>query len=89
MVNQTTFILTQEKSCVYHGLLVFRRLKTALAWHGMNPLLNNPEPQRIRASVYADGGANLIDGYLPYGVSFLPQYGKRLFPEGGDRKSVV
>ena len=47
----------------------------------MNPLFDDTESQRIGAGVYADGGADLIDGYLMDGISVFLYNRKFLLAE--------
>ena len=55
----------------------------------MNPSFNDSEAQRIRPGVYADGGADLVKGYLIYGIALFAQEGNRLITEGESFLPVI
>lgn len=48
----------------------------------VNPLLDNTESQRIWTGMHADGGTDLIDGYLMDGISVFLQFREGMVAEG-------
>ena len=49
----------------------------------MNPSLDNAEPQRVGAGVHADGGADLVNGYLMDGIAVFLKHTKGMVTESG------